>query len=304
MVTRKLLLALATALLGSLLRAEMYVSTNFTGTSAPGWTFVTTAASLTANTGTDPAGQGWLRLTADKTWQQSFVYCNTALPTAAGLVFTFDFVVWGAATSLADGLALAVFDAAVTPGAGGYGGSLGYAQRTGINGLAGGIVGFGFDTFGNFSNPTEGRIGGPGLVKNAISIRGSMGATRLDGYQYVTGTSSLGAFSTGNADSRDDAVVHTVRITIPTDKKISIEWKIPDGEWVKLIDKYQCSLTCPGAVKFGFTAGTGGLSSNQEIRNLSVTSVPEPAGLALALIAAGVLMIPPRRPGKGSHNTF
>jgi len=266
------------------IQAVTYVSDSFTGTTASDWTFITgqgSGASLTAATGVDPAGQGWLRLTEDKASQSSFVYNNTKLSTAAGLQFTFDFVVWGAGSVRADGFTLAIFDANVTPGAGGFGGSLGYAQRLGINGLAGAIAGFGFDTFGNFSNPTEGRIEGPGQRPNSISIRGSMGATRRDGYAYITGATNLSAFST-QTTTRDSATVHTVRITIPTDKKISIEWEVAGtDEWTTLVDEYQCSLLCPDEVKFGFTAGTGSVSSNQEIRNLSVTSVPEPASILL-----------------------
>jgi hypothetical protein len=81
-----------------------------------------------------------------------------------------------------------------------------------------------------------------------------------------------------------------VRITLPTDKKISIEWKVAGAEeWTTLIDEYQCSLSCPEEVKFGFTAGTGALSSNQEVRNLSVTSIPEPASILMmsTVLAAG-----------------
>lgn len=272
--------------------ASTYVESSFTGSSAGNWTLVTGAGdgpSLTAATGVDPDGQGWMRLTGDKDWQSSFVYCNTVLPTSAGLRFTFDFVIWGADSTRADGLALVIFDPKVIPSAGAYGGSLGYAQRSGLNGLAGGIAGFGFDTFGNFSNPNEGRIGGPGQRPNSIAIRGSMGATPTNGYAYITGVTNLSAFST-RTSSRTNAVAHTVRITIPTDKKISIEWKVVGTEdWITLLDEYQCSLSCPDEVKFGFTAGTGAMSSNQEIRNLSVTSVPEPSSglLILSVTAAG-----------------
>lgn len=284
MSTKRDLLVLTAFALCSAVQAVTYVSDDFTGTTAENWTFVTgqgVGASLTAAKGVDPDGQGWLRLTEDDYNQSSFVYCNSVIPTSGGLQFMFDFVIWGSGSTRADGLTLAIFDAAVTPSAGGYGGSLGYAQRSGINGLAGGIVGFGFDTFGNFSNPTEGRIGGPGSRPNSIAIRGSMGATRTNGYEYVTGVSNLTAFST-QTTSRDAAVVHTVRITIPTDKKLSIEWKTEgDEDWVTLIDEYSCTLNCPEEIRFGFTAGTGALKSNHEIRNLSVTNVPEPTSVML-----------------------
>jgi hypothetical protein len=264
------------------------VSSDFRGSSASDWTFVNgqgDGPALTAATGVDDEGAGWLRLTKDAGNQSSFVYHNNAIQTSQGLVFTFDLAIWGARSSLADGVTLAIFDASVTPDAGGYGGSLGYAQRSGIEGLAGGIVGFGFDTFGNFSDDGEGREGGPGRTANSVAIRGSMGADRNSGYEYITGTGSLNTFSTPSASSRDDATIHTIRITIPTDKRVSVEWREEGSEqWDALIDDYACTLTCPEEVRFGFTAGTGASYSNQEIRNLSVATVPEPSSVLMITI--------------------
>ncbi len=273
------------------------VSSDFRGSTASDWTFVNgqgDGPTLTAATGVDAEGDGWLRLTKDAGNQSSFVYNKNPIQTSHGLVFTFDLVIWGSRSSLADGVTLAIFDANVTPSAGGYGGSLGYAQRSGIMGLAGGIVGFGFDVFGNYSNPTEGRIGGPGVVRNAVAIRGSMGADRNSGYEYITGTGSLNTFSTPSAASRDDASIHTIRITIPTDRRVSVEWRAEGSEqWDTLIDEYACTLTCPEEIRFGFTAGTGSSYSNQEIRNLSVSSVetiPEPSSVMMVsvVLAAGL----------------
>ncbi|AQQ72396.1 hypothetical protein SMSP2_02780 [Limihaloglobus sulfuriphilus] len=273
-----------------------YVDEAFTGTTAPDWTFVTgqgdgpfLTATDTAKTG-DTDGDGWLRLTKDLDNQSSFVYYNNAISTSQGMIFTFDFVIWGGSSGLGDGLTLAIFDADVTADAGGYGGSLGYAQRDGgIDGLAGAVAGFGFDVFGNFSNPTEGREGGPGQRPDAIAVRGSMGDTRSDGYEYVTGTDTLEDFATSSANSRDDAVIHTVKITITTDKELTIEWKPENDEWATLIDAYQCTLDCPDQVKFGYTAGTGSATANHEIRNLSVTAVPEPA-TAIIFAIGGMLI--------------
>ncbi len=74
-----------------------YLSENFMYDTANGWTFITgmgDGPSLTAGTGVDSAGSGWLRLTENKTNQASFVYNETALPTENGLRIRFDFAVW------------------------------------------------------------------------------------------------------------------------------------------------------------------------------------------------------------------
>lgn len=273
----------------SALGETVYLTQSFRGTTASDWTFVTgqgDGPSLTAATGVDTDGSGWLRLTNDATDQASFVYHNQPISTAHGLIITFDFVTWGSSSSLADGFTLALFDSGVTPSAGGYGGSLGYAQRSGVDGLNGAVVGFGFDEFGNFSNPTEGRVGGPGRTQNSIAIRGSMGASRSEGYAYITGTSSLTAFSSPSQSSRPSgSAIHTVRITIPTTKIVTVEWKAGDGPWETLIGPYACSLTCPETVKIGFTAGTGASRAYHEIRDLTVAAVPEPASLFLLLLS-------------------
>jgi len=272
---------------------DPFVSEDFKNSTATDWTFINAAGDgpvLTGNGTIDPEGEGWLRLTADKAFQNSFVYYNNEIPTQYGLVFNFDFVVWRSSSSTrADGLALVVFDADADPvEAGGWGGSLGYAPHSTYDtgGLNGGIVGFGFDTFGNFSNPTEGRIGGPGRSSHSIAIRGSMGANRYLGYEYITGAYSLPVFSTGGAASRTAATVYSVEIIISTEKKVTIKWKPSGGSWTTLIDQYQCTLTCPDYVKFGYTASTGTYYSYHEIRNFEIRPLEDPTLIALSSLEA------------------
>lgn len=270
--------------------ATTLVADSFTGTNAPGWVFTASQGSgaiLTAQESIDPYGEGWLRLAQDTNNQSTFVYYDTPIPTKDGLIFIFDFVIWSSKPSsgIGDGFALTIFNAdEAVPSAGGYGGSLGYSKRSGIPGMAGGIVGFGFDVFGNFSNPTEGREGGPGRVENAIALRGSMGATRNEGYEYQTGTGSLTNFSTSLAASRDDATVHRVRISMTSQQVVRVEWRPEGGGWSTLIPDYACTLNCPEEVKFGFTAGTGSTTAHFEVRHLEVIAIPEPT-LGLAVFA-------------------
>ena len=144
-------------------------SETFMGSTAPGWvlggsTFLTSGVS-------DPANQGWLRLTSKNTYQAGYAYYNTPIPTGRGLVITFDYGAWGGTG--ADGLTFFLFDGTTSNfTVGASGGSLGYAQKTGFNGLSNGYLGLGLDEFGNYSNPNEGRIGGPGYTPESVALRG------------------------------------------------------------------------------------------------------------------------------------
>jgi MSHA biogenesis protein MshQ len=120
---------------------------------------------------------------------------------AAGNIISVEFKHYAYNGSGADGIALTLSDATITPTPGAFGGSLGYAQKSnpgsdcttpgGCPGFAGGWVGMAIDEFGNFSSNSEGRTGGsaPGARPDSVSVRGS--GSGQTGYPYMGGSGTL-----------------------------------------------------------------------------------------------------------------
>ncbi len=259
-----------------------FLNAPFTGTTAPDWTFINAAGDgpiLTAPS-IDTAGNGWLRLTSNKQNQNSFVYYNNPIPTAYGLNINFTFVIWTPNDEDADGLAIVLFDNNAIPSAGGWGGSLGYAQHSdfGSVGMNGGFVAFGFDEYGNFSNPIEDREGGPGFRPDSVVLRGPMGADRSQGYAYVTGSNSFGAFSNTARTSRPATNRrYDVNLQMTAARRVTIRMKRNDRTtWTTVVNNYQVAFDFPERVKVGYTASTGATTAYHEIRNLVVQTIDNP----------------------------
>jgi len=131
----------------------------------------------------DPVGGGVLRLTDSNTSEASAVLYDTSFPTSAGLVITFDQYQYDSGGAGADGIS---FDLAVAPpqptAIGPNGGALGYATNEGTSdpdGLPGGYLGVGLDTFGNFTNTffdgsgcTDPSWAGSSQFPNEVTVRG------------------------------------------------------------------------------------------------------------------------------------
>lgn len=139
----------------------------------------------------DPVGQGALRLTNGDTTtgtngnnQTGAVVSNFTFPSNEGVQVTFTTVTYGGNAyqnsagqkSGADGISFFLMDGAVSPNVGGNGGSLGYTcsnVNATYNGVTGAYIGVGIDEYGNFSNPNDNTVSGPGAYPGRISVRGA-----------------------------------------------------------------------------------------------------------------------------------
>nr|WP_317195110.1 PKD domain-containing protein [Algoriphagus oliviformis] len=245
---------------------------------------------------------GVLRLTANLTYQNGYVYINMPFPSNYGVKVEFEYFMYGGTG--ADGLSIFLFDADVDNFApGGFGGSLGYAPRNEQPGLTGAYLGLGFDAFGNYSNTTEGKSGGflqgsTDLFPNSITLR--KGGAGLTGYDYVIGR--ITHSPPANAPDLALDVQYrfplssggpgTQRVTDPNSigyRKVFLELEPhPSGtgylvklemevtteagkpRLVTIFPGYDFSFPAPQNLKIGFAASTGGETNFHEIRNLIV----------------------------------
>jgi hypothetical protein len=233
---------------------------------------------------------GRLRLTPDQTYIATAVTKDYEFRSQENLIIVeFTQYAWGGCDGAgsgdygADGITAVLYDSAVgaspTPGA--LGGSMGYAQKTGTDGFEGGWLGLGIDEYGNFANPTEGRIGGPGFTTNAVSIRGDGSGT--SGYEFLAGTAALTPALADKAATSPQPG-HKYRMTTdardPNHLYITLERDINDGNGYQLIinqfdakDAQYNQMTTPDFVRFALTAGTGTGCNNHEIDDLTVRGV-------------------------------
>lgn len=205
-----------------------------------------------------------------------------------------EFDYWAYGGSGADGIAITFSDPDIPttgannpPTTGGFGGSLGYANRdTGgtcnVPGFTGGWIGVGIDEYGNYSNPTECRNGGVGSRPNAVAIRGSgSGATSpsTSNYVYLTGTAALGAngVSSGASGTPYRYRIILDSITDPSKVMLKVDQDKTGGGYLPLISyDVKPAITAgtqaalPSRLQLTFTGSTGGSTNNHEVDNVNI----------------------------------
>ncbi|WP_194777585.1 PKD domain-containing protein [Pararhodonellum marinum] len=283
---------------------------NFTGTTTGSATVLGGDARLT---------DGVLRLTDNQQEQNGYVYIDIPFSSAFGIKTSFEYFSYGG--SGADGLTVFLFDAAVNnfrPG--GFGGSLGYAQRTQTAGLTGAYIGIGFDEFGNFGNALEGKSGsfqGGANERhpNSVVVRGP--GNGLDGYPFISGVKTTEAGPVGLPPAQQFPIssggVGTNRVTDPNvpgyrqvfinlepnpnglGYLLTVEMLVTtapgDPRMVTIFDNEPYPFEAPADLKIGFAASTGGETNFHEIRNMVVQvsnedDLEEPEGVDIDDVAS------------------
>ncbi|HEY9658667.1 MAG TPA: hypothetical protein V6C65_09465, partial [Allocoleopsis sp.] len=223
-----------------------------------------------------------LRLTDAQPNQSNFVLFSNPVASTEGLSIRFDLYAYGG--SGADGLSCFLVDGAVSPDkAGGTGGSLGYAPRLSATsalsntGLLGGYIGVGFDEFGNYSQATQGRTGGPGFTPEAVAVRGS----QANSYRYLTGNQLLSSLDNPGDTATRDASRRKVQIDVSAQGVLTVQIDVNnDGDFLdadeRPIDQYDLVANgngnLPATIKFGFAAATGVKTNIHEVGNITVTT--------------------------------
>jgi autotransporter-associated beta strand protein len=269
---------------GGLSAQTVTLNGTFTGSTLDsGWTVGGSGYTpvLTASLGggnIDTAGNGWLRLTSAATNEATYAYDTNAFTSKnATVTASFNYVSY--AGSGADGITFFLADASKTFGVGAYGGSLGYAQKTAaggggadINGMNGGYIGLGIDEFGNYANPTEGRIGGPGFIADTVSVRGP--GTGLTGYNYLGGTGALPNSLDSPSPNTTRPTTNTFQIIITATNQLTVFMdRGATGNFTALYSIDLSGYARPDNLIMGFTSGTGSSTNIHEVQTVNLSSV-------------------------------
>lgn len=234
----------------------------------------------------DPVGDGWLRLTRDQIWQTGYAILNQSFSSGLGVLVDLEFMIWrtSSASGGADGISISLFDATTpTFNIGAFGGSLGYAQyingATNKPGLSGGFLGLGIDEYGNYSNPTEGRVNGVGFKPNSIGLRGPASTD----YAWITGSSTLSFnLQIGQYASRptDASAYRRIQIEMtPFSGSSGIQYSVSariksskNGLFATVFGPIVLPYTPPAQLKLALAASTGAQLNYHDVRNLMIAT--------------------------------
>ncbi|MFD0635575.1 hypothetical protein ACFQ9X_32530 [Catenulispora yoronensis] len=245
-----------------------------------------------------PAGvtPGYLQLTDSSNDGLGSVLYNRPLPGNGGLQVSFTQYQYGGNTG-ADGIGFYLVDGSANlTSAGGFGGSLGYAQHNGAPGVVDGYLGVGLDAYGNYTNDSEQRGTGcqppdvspvvvqPLLTPNAVGLRGP--GNGQNGYCYLAASITPDASapskfrstlpgSLRSAGTSPAAAARTVRVTVTPDEfpTVTVEIDFRDGAGFQTVFAHQMTTAAPPTYKFGLSASTGFYNDVHLIGDMSASSL-------------------------------
>ena len=287
-------------------RASLNPSTIFGGN----WTL---SHGVSDSAGTNPyinATTGLLRLTENTNNNAKAATVPSIFPAAGNYISVeFNNYAYQGGNTGADGIAVTLSDYTVPAVPGGFGGSLGYAQRTDSTpnppGFAGGWVGIALDEYGNFQNPTEGRIGGPGARAQSVGVRGP--GSGINGYRYMGGSASNpgGLSISANSTSATPATGYMYQVIVDArnagtgtiNVSVNRDATTKDGsnyssvfgpfnaytEANYALSQGWTTQLVPDYWKISFTGSTGGSTNVHEIGSLRIcaqTVLPSSGGTA------------------------
>lgn len=242
-------------------------------TMPPGWARIASNDQQAAIVENGSAGK-WLRMTDNVKYMASAVYNEVPYDSSHGLTVEFDQRMWSPEdTGYADGIGFFLQDASVPlDSIGPVGGGLGYFDgRSACSaGLDGGVVGVGFDRFGNFALPD--------FVQNAVTVRGA----EAECYPVLatTGNRGDGFLEDRGVDAEAATYRHVKVDVVPRDAGgitaiVTMSDPTPVGsepaELHHLISTDLPATALPDRMRFGFSASTGGRAEFHEIRNVRAT---------------------------------
>lgn len=254
------------------------------------------------------ATTGLLRLTENTGYNAKAATVPGIFP-AAGNYISAEFMhyAYDGSNPGADGVAVTLSDYSVPAVPGGFGGSLGYAQRNdGAQppGFAGGWVGVALDEWGNYQNPTEGRVNGPGFIAQSVGVRGP--GSGANGYRWMGGTpGNPGGLSIDNQASATPAPGYMYQVIVDArnyaggtvNVSVNRDSTTKDGStYASLFGPFNAyteasyalsqgwiSKLVPDYWKISFTGSTGGANNVHEIGALRIcaqTVFPSTGGTA------------------------
>jgi len=226
-----------------------------------------------------------LRFTEASRDQSTASSYQRLFPAANNLVeIEFDHYAYGG--SGADGIAIVLSDATVTPSPGAFGGPLGYGFKSGEPGFSGGWLGIGIDEYGNFSN--EGGEGyKPGRRRQSVALRGS--GTDETGYKYLAGACNNGSTNQNascldpEVDKNNSGNTHRYKIVVDSrnsgESNVEIFRKLGNGSWstivesINVLDNQYSQSDIPEDFLLSITGSTGGSTNIHEIDNFQVCAL-------------------------------